>query len=89
MGTEVSKTERILRFSPVKQTVFDILTMWYSVIDLKEFRCEIIKDKKVVSKMIGMSVPTLDGKLREEKMFLFGKFIVGIAELTKSTRGGN
>jgi hypothetical protein len=69
--------------------VIDIFTMWYSVIDLKEFKCEIIKDKKVVSKMIGMSVPTLDSKLKEEKVFLFGKFIVGISELTKSTRGGN
>jgi len=63
--------------------------MWYSIIDLKEFKCEIIKDKKIVAKILGISVPTFDRKIKSEKVILFDRFIIGVSELTKSTRGGN
>jgi hypothetical protein len=64
--------------------------MWYTVIDLKEFRCEIIKDKKAVAGRVGMSVPTLDKRIAGESgVILHNRFIVGKAEPEKSKRGIN
>lgn len=63
--------------------------MWYSVIDLKEFSCSIIKDKRAVAKLVGVSVPTLDKKLNGSGVYLVDRFVVGRSEPVKSGRGRN
>lgn len=65
--------------------------MTYAIMDLREFRCEIIRDKKVVAGRLGISIPTLDKRLGKEsgRMILHERFIVGKAEPEKSRRGSN
>jgi hypothetical protein len=63
------------------------LDMLYSVIDLREFRCWILRDKKSVARLLGISVVTLDKRLNGEGVYMQGRYIIGRGDLVRSNRG--